>query len=181
MALPALARAALVCALLASLALSATAAPFRGDSERFGLPGTPVFHPYPLPGSLDNANNAGEPTIGIPWDTDHAFFQAYTNTHKAVFDDNATEEGKPAVEWTDVTPAFTLVNVDPMVHVDPPSGRIFAGGLVGPCSLMGISDDDGATWTPAANMCSGAQFDHQSIGSGPWSATSPDSVARAAV
>lgn len=181
MAPPAPARVALACALLASLALSASAAPFSGDSKRFGLPGTPVFHPYPLPDSFGNANNAGEPTIGIPWNTDHAFFQAYTNTHKAVFDDNATEDGKPAVEWTDVTPVFTVTNVDPMVHVDPPTGRIFAGGLVGPCSLMGISDDDGATWTPAANMCSGAQFDHQSVGSGPWSASSPDSVARAAV
>lgn len=150
-------------------------------SPAFGAEGLPRFHPYYIPEDLPSARGAGEPTIGIPWNTDHVFFQAFAETHRAAFDDAAIVDGAAAVEWTDVTPPFTPINVDPMIHADYQSGRIFAGGLAGPCSLMGISDDDGATWVPAANMCSGPQFDHQSVGSGPWSTTSPDSVARAAV
>jgi hypothetical protein len=150
-------------------------------SPAFGAFGLPRFHPYYLPEDLPSAHGAGEPTIGIPWNTDHVFFQAFAKTHRAAFDDAELVDGAAAVEWTDVSPTFTPINVDPMVHADYQSGRIFAGGLAGPCSLMGISDDDGRTWVPAGNMCSGPQFDHQSIGSGPWSTTSADSLARAAV
>jgi hypothetical protein len=150
-------------------------------SPAFGASGEPRFHPYYLPEDLPSAHGSGEPTIGIPWNTDHVFFQAFAKTHRAAFDDADPVEGVASVEWTDVSPVFTPINVDPMVHADYQTGRIYAGGLAGPCSLMGISDDDGMTWVPAGNMCSGPQFDHQSIGSGPWSATSPDSVARAAV
>ena len=150
-------------------------------SLAFGASGEPRFHPYYIPEDLPSAHGAGEPTIGIPWNTDNVFFQAFAKTHRASFDDAAPVDGVAAVEWTDVTPTFTPINVDPMIHADYQTGRIYAGGLAGPCSLMGISDDDGMTWVPAGNMCSGPQFDHQSIGSGPWSTTSPDSLARAAV
>lgn len=163
-------------ALLLAVAVAVT--PLASGHGGFGSDGPVEFAPYPLPETLGDAHDAGEPTVGIPWDTDHAFFQAFAHTHKAVFDDNATVDGKAKVTWTDVSPAFTPINVDPMLHVDTATGRIFAGGLAGPCSLMGISDDDGATWTPAANMCSGPQFDHQSVGSGPWSASAPDSAGR---
>jgi hypothetical protein len=172
---------------LAVLLLAGLAAPVLGQdgeasvtaaaasSPAFGMSGMPVFTPYALPEDLPNAHGSGEPTIGIPWNTDHVFFQAFSNTHRAEFDDRVAPA---AVEWTDVSPLFTPINVDPMIHADYQTGRIFAGGLAGPCSLMGISDDDGATWTPAANMCSGPQFDHQSIGSGPWSSSSPESFLR---
>lgn len=173
---------------LAILLLATLAAPSLGQassngsivpaatpSPAFGAGGAPGFTPYYVPEDLPNAHGSGEPTIGIPWNTDHVFFQAFSNTHRAEFDDRSV----PAtVEWTDVSPTFTPVNVDPMVHADYVTGRIFAGGLAGPCSLMGISDDDGETWVPAVNMCSGPQFDHQSVGSGPWSTTSPDTVVR---
>ncbi|MFA5945187.1 MAG: hypothetical protein WC876_12055, partial [Candidatus Thermoplasmatota archaeon] len=176
--------AALVClaiALIAPTFGASTSSTTVTLSSAFGAQGLPRFHPYYIPEDLPSAHGAGEPTIGIPWNTDHVFFQAFAKTHRAAFDDADLVDGVAAVEWTDVSPTFTPINVDPMIHADYQTGRIFAGGLAGPCSLMGISDDDGATWVPAANMCSGPQFDHQSIGSGPWSSTSPDSVARAAV
>lgn len=165
--------------LLLLLAPAASAKP----SVFFGLPGEPHFDAYPLdedlPANLASGpHGAGEPTIGIPWNTDHVFFQAFTNTYRGAFDDVNWQDGKPAVEWTDATPLVTPINVDPMIHADYQTGRIFAGGLAGPCSLMGISDDDGVTWKPAANMCSGPQFDHQSVGSGPWSKSAPDSAVR---
>lgn len=174
-------------ALLVSLAVPSlgqeASDPPLGASLAFGAGGVPHFDPYPLDESLPQdirggPHSAGEPTIGIPWNTDSVFFQAFGRTIKAEFDDAEVVAGKPAVAWSDVSAAFTPINVDPMIHADYVTGRIWAGGLAGPCSLMGISDDDGRTWTPAGNMCSGAQFDHQSIGSGPWSTTSPDSAVR---
>jgi hypothetical protein len=154
-------------------------------SPAFGASGIPVFSPYPLPEDLpanlaSGPHGAGEPTIGIPWNTDHLFFQAFSDTYKAVWDDRVLDEGQAKVTWSRVSPLFTPINVDPILIADPVSGRIFAGGLAGPCSLLGISDDDGQTWVPAGNACSGAQFDHESIGSGRWSTTSPDSAGRAA-
>jgi len=160
--------AALALAGLSALSLPAHAAAASAPapaSLAFGAPGTPSFATYPLPDDIAGGPNAGEPTIGIPWDTDHLFFQANSRTYKAVFDDHG------GVTWSVVTPAFTRVNVDPMLNADPVSHRIWAGGLDGPCSVMGISDDDGATWIPAGNMCNFAQLDHQSIGSGPWAAS----------
>lgn len=149
--------AVLLVLLLAPVALAAP----EGDS--FGAPGTASFVAYTLPGDA----SAGEPSIGIPWDTDHVFVQAFTDTYRGVFPENGT--GEP--EWTDVTPPFSQINLDPLLVVDSPTGRIFAGGLNGPCSVMGISDDNGENWVPAGNMCSGVRFDHQSLGAGAWAAS----------
>ena len=127
------------------------------EAAGFGL-GPTVFRDYEVGG----VNSAPEPTIGIPWNTDSLFFHAGSTTIKGVFaaDDNVT--------WSDVTPPYQVpTNLDPMLVADEDTGRILAGGLHGPCSVMMYSDDDGATWLPTGNMCSGAQFDHQSIGIGP--------------
>jgi hypothetical protein len=145
---------------LPALAASAPTPPLA--SPAFGAPGAPTFGTFPLPDDIAGGPNAGEPTIGIPWNTDHLFFQANSRTFKAVFDETG------GVAWSAVTPVFTRANVDPMLNADPVTGRIWAGGLDGPCSVMGISDDDGATWVPSGNMCNLAQLDHQSIGTGPW-------------
>lgn len=139
------------------------------SAEIFGV-GPAAFDTYVAPSTLPDSKNAGEPTIGVTWDNDHAFYQAFAHTYKIVFDDNKTDDaGAPTATWTDVTPSFTVTNVDPMLHADHVTNRVWAGGLAGACSLMGMSDDDGASWIPAGNMCNFAQFDHQSIGSGPWS------------
>ncbi len=133
-------------------------------SAELGL-GFPEFAIHTAPADFPLADSAGEPTMGIPWGTDSVFYQSSTATFKIVFD----ADGEPV--WSDVTPVASRLNVDPMAHADPDTGRIWAGGLLGPCSQMSFSDDDGATWTPTGNMCSGVQFDHQSIGSGPYAVT----------
>ncbi len=142
--------------LLASLFMVAPAsASF--DSPEFGAPGAPAFREY----VVDGASKIGEPTIGIPWNTDSLFFHSGSKTIRGTF-------AGDAVTWTDVTPIYQIpTNLDPMLVADEDTGRIIAGGLHGPCSLMMYSDDDGETWVPTGNMCSGAQFDHQSIGIGP--------------
>ncbi len=106
--------------------------------------------------------SAAEPTIGIPWNTDSLFYHEEQKTFRARFD----EAGVPT--WLDVTPPYqSPFNLDPMLVADPDTGRVFAGGLLGPCSSMMYTDDDGVTWLPTINMCSGLDFDHQSIGLGP--------------
>ena len=108
------------------------------------------------------APSAGEPTIGIPWNTDSLFFHEGVQTFRARFD----AADKPT--WDDVTPPYQVpTNLDPRLVADVDTGRVFAGGLLGPCSSMMYSDDDGETWLPTINMCSGSNFDHQSIGLGP--------------
>ncbi len=133
-------------------------------SAELGL-GSPAFEVYAAPPGLPLSDSAGEPTIGIPWTTDHVFYQSYTATFRVTFDE------MDVPDWQDVTPITSRMNVDPMVHADPDTGRVWAGGLLGPCSQMAFTDDDGSTWTPTGNMCSGVQFDHQSIGSGPFAVT----------
>lgn len=111
---------------------------------------------------LEGPGSAPEPTIGIPWNTDDVFYLAGDTTYRLQFDEHGN------TTWEDVSPiATTPVNLDPMLIADEITGRIFTGGLVGPCSIMHYSDDNGDTWLPGLNMCSGAQFDHQSIGIGP--------------
>ncbi|MHB8634793.1 MAG: sialidase family protein [Thermoplasmatota archaeon] len=150
---------------IATLAASLAGAQQTAESPKFGAPGAPHFDVYPMPSSLADADNSGEPSIGIPWNTNHVFFQAFAHTHRAAFDDNATP---PAVHWDDVTPHTTPINIDPILYGDHATNRVWAGGLAGPCALMAFSDDDGATWSPVGNACTAAQFDHESIGAGAW-------------
>lgn len=118
--------------------------------------GPTEFRLYEGPG------DAPEPTIGIPWNTDDVFYLAYDVTYRLSFDENGD------TEWEDVSPLTTPpINLDPMLIADEQTGRILTGGLLGPCSVMHYSDDNGDTWLPSGNVCSGAQFDHQSIGIGP--------------
>lgn len=106
-------------------------------------------------------DSAPEPTIGIPWTTDHIFYHAGSTTIRF------KPQAPAGEQWADVTPPYQVpVNLDPMLVVHEETGRMLAGGLLGACSVMMISDDDGETWLPTANMCSGAQFDHQSVGLG---------------
>ena len=137
--------------LLALLLVPAAAA------DSFGRPGPALFTEIEVP-----SGSASEPTLGIPWTTNSVFYHAGTATWRARFD----AEGTPT--WADVTPPYQIpINLDPMLTADVVTGRVFAGGLLGPCSEMMISDDDGATWLPSINMCSGKDFDHQTVGTGP--------------
>lgn len=120
-------------------------------------------------------DSASEPTIGIPWDTDSLFYYPSSNDGDLTDPDALASHvlrarfdasGQPT--WTDVTPPFLVpTNLDPMLVGDADTGRVFVGGLLGPCSSMVYSDDDGESWLPTINMCSGRDFDHQSIGLGP--------------
>jgi hypothetical protein len=52
----------------------------------------------------------------------------------------------------DQTTDYPLV-IDPYVHVDTRTGRVFSARLVTPCTLITTSDDDGRSWTPEVPAC----------------------------
>ena len=118
---------------------------------------------YPAPAGM--GEGAGEPSIGVNWNTGAVFVQNFATTLRVDFDDASL----PATAaWRDVTPLNSITNVDPILFTDHVTGRTFAGGLNGQCSVMSYTDDDGATWTPMGNACASPAFDHETIGSGPW-------------
>lgn len=135
----------------------------------------PSFTRYVAPSGLLYADGAGEPTLGVNWNTNvvnggTVMYQSYAATYQVTFDDSTSP---PAATWTDATSPYSIINVDPISFVDHVTGRTFAGGLDGVCSALSYSDDDGASWTPMGNSCAGAAWDHPTIGSGPWAGGKP--------
>jgi PKD repeat protein len=131
--------------------------------------GTPVFANYAAPSSLFDSGNAGEPSIGINGNTGALMYQSNASTYKVTFNDGSVPA---AATWRDVTPLSSILNIDPILATDWQTGRTFAGGLDGECSILSYSDNDGSSWIPMANPCAGV-FDHETIGSGPWHGGQP--------
>lgn len=81
-------------------------------------------------GSLDFADEllpfaweATEPTMGIDWMSQTAYYMAGTNVARADL------HGDP-LEWVDVSPANMGPFLDSFLHVEPDTGRMWAGGSV---------------------------------------------------
>src|SRR5439155_14233672 len=112
-------------------------------------PGTSAqYVVYPAPAAF--GPGAGEPSLGINANTGKVFFQNYATTLRVTFDDTVMPA---SVTWGDVTPPQSIINVDPILFTDSVTGRTFAGGLDGECSVLGYTDDDGASWNPMGNSC----------------------------
>lgn len=166
---------------LAAAAFGLGAAPASAQGSVRQAAGDLAYTVYSPPAGLAKAN-AAEPSIGVDWQTGAAMYLALQQTLKITFDDSTV----PATAtWTDVsnapltklsapgTPATnaTGLTLDPILYTDPALGRTFVSELSGVCSFMEYTDDDGATWTPSEGCGPPAGFDHQSVGSGPYSAT----------
>lgn len=111
-------------------------------------------------------NDAGEPSIGVNWNTGNIFFQSFASTLRVTFDDSVAPATAKWVSAGVGPQAF--FNLDPILFTDRDSGRTFAGGLDGACSILAYTDDDGATWTPMTNACAAPAYDHETIASGAW-------------
>ena len=112
--------------------------------------GTPTFATYAAPASLPNSNNAGEPSVGVNWSSGAVMYQSYTSTYKVSFNDSAV----PATAtWSNVTPSTSVFNIDPILATDSSTGRTWAGGLAGSCSVMSYTDNDGGAWSQMTNTC----------------------------
>ena len=142
----------------------------------------PRYFNYPAPAAL--GNSAGEPSLGVNWNTGTAFFLASLQTLRVKFDDTASPA--PAT-WDDVSATNTsLVSSDPILFTDSVTGpnrtgRTFVSQLLGKTSLMSFTDDDGATWTPSQGSGINSGVDHQTVGSGPYAKNSDGTLKGAAV
>ena len=134
----------------------------------------PRYHNYQPPGEL--GNSAGEPTIGVNWNSGYAMFIASLQTLRVKWDDTASPA--PAT-WEDVSaPTTSLVSLDPILFTDSDAGphrtnRTFVSQLLGKLSAMAFTDDDGANWTISQGSGINSGVDHQTIGGGPY-ARNPD-------
>lgn len=123
--------------------------------------------PYLSPNTL--GESAGEPSIGINWNTGNVMFQANLQTLRVTFNDSGADT---TANW--VNRSFrttTATTLDPIMFTDPVTGRTVPGQLAGGDSLSAITDDDGETYT--GNVSGGPLqgADHQTIGGGPFKTT----------
>src|SRR5437762_2753283 len=155
-------------------------------------PGAPTFINYPAPddctgtqqppsciqpstGSTTAAEHAaGEPSIGVDWNTGKAFIEAGNHTLRVTFDDSVN----PATAfWEDKRSPFARLSLDPIMFVDDGHfggpNRLFSSQLNGATSELSFSDDDGNNWLPTQGSGQPAGVDHQTVGGGPYAFPAP--------
>lgn len=111
------------------------------------------------------ANSAGEPSVGVNWNTGNIMFQAYLETDRVTIDET---KDPPQATWTNVTAPNSRVSLDPILFTDPISGRTIMSQLVPPCSISAVTPDDGETWIPSTGCGVPGSADHQSVAGGPY-------------
>jgi hypothetical protein len=130
---------------------------------------TPIgFANYPSPS--DNTTGL-ESSIGVDRRTGAVMGLDVTMTDRVIFDDSETP---PRPSWRDVSAPHTAVTtLDPILWVDPSTGRTFVAQLAGPAAIFAFSDNDGASWTSVEPPITGPAFDHETVGGGPWAGGPP--------
>jgi hypothetical protein len=155
-------------------------------------PGAPAFVNYPAPDDCKAPNtppgciqpatgsttasthSAGEPSIGVNWNTGKVFIEAGNHTLRVTFNDAV----KPATaSWEDKRSPFSRVSLDPILFTDDGHfggpNRTFASQLILACSLMSFTDDDANTWLPSQGCGEPEGIDHQTVGGGPYASPEP--------
>jgi hypothetical protein len=145
-------------------------------------PGAPAFVNYAapenIPPSLGSSNasqhGAGEPSIGVDWNTGKAFIGAGNHTLRVTFNDAVT----PATStWEDKRSPFARVSLDPILFTDDGrmggTNRTFSSQLNGVTSELSFTDDDGDNWLPTQGSGQPAGVDHQTVGGGPFASPAP--------
>jgi hypothetical protein len=146
-----------VAAVLCLVGTAVSAAPGAGHP----VPPT-TFATYSIPSSMPGADFAGEPSVGVDWQTGKIMYQAGPATFRLTPSNG---------EWTDVSSPDTQFNIDPILATDPMSGLTLAGGDDGSCSVLAVTHNDGDTWQPSL-PCT-ATPDHPTVGIGPVVGSSP--------
>jgi hypothetical protein len=145
-------------------------------------PGAPAFVNYPAPENIPPSlgstsagqHGAGEPSIGVDWNTGKAFIEAGNHTLRVTFNDTVT----PATStWEDKRSPFARVSLDPILFTDDGhfggTNRTFSSQLNGATSELSFTDDDGDDWTPTQGSGQPAGVDHQTVGGGPYASPAP--------
>jgi len=136
-------------------------------SATVAAPTDPRYQNYVAPNGL--GTTAGEPSIGVNWNTGKVMYRSDLQTLQVAFDDSnpATATSPARAAWKDVSFATTSKeSLDPILFEDSPLGRTFEGQLVGPSAAVARTDDDGATYTPTV-IGPTNDVDHETIGGGP--------------
>jgi hypothetical protein len=143
-------------------------------------PVPPVSNPppgclQPAPGSTTaSEHGAGEPSIGVNWNTGKVFIEAGNHTLRVTFNDAV----KPATAaWEDKRSPFARVSLDPILFTDDGHfggpNRTFESQLDGACSTTSFTDDDANTWLPSTGCGVPAGVDHQTLGGGRYASPAP--------
>jgi hypothetical protein len=137
----------------------------------------PTYQNFAAPSGL--GESAGEPTIGVNWNTGAAMFISGLQTLRVRFNDSVA----PATAtWEDVSAANTsITSLDPILFTDSATGRTFVSQLFVKSSLMSFTDDDGVTWTPSQGSGINSGVDHQTVGGGPYARNADGSLKGGAV
>lgn len=111
---------------------------------------------------------AAEPTIAISRKGDVYVPAADLGGENGAAVLRLTRDGR----WVDVSPrlgpaAAHPVTLDPYVHRDANTSRLFTVDLTVGCSLLSFSDDGGGSWTTNPLACGRPVNDHQTLFSGP--------------
>jgi hypothetical protein len=125
----------------------------------------PRYTNYTPPNGM--GGSAGEPSIGVDRETGKVMYIAGTETLRVTFDDCSS----PATaKWENVSAPWTSITTfDPILYTDPKLGRTYVSQLLPTkLSLMGYTDDDGASWLPSQGSGINSGVDHQTIGCGPF-------------
>jgi hypothetical protein len=129
----------------------------------------------PAPGSTTSGQHgAGEPSVGVNWNSGKAFIQAGNHTLRVTFNDGV----KPATAfWEDKRSPFARVSLDPIMFTDDGHfggpNRTFSSQLNLVTSELSFTDDDGETWLPTQGSGQPAGVDHQTVGGGPYASPAP--------
>jgi hypothetical protein len=155
-------------------------------------PGAPTFINYPGPNdctgtqqppsciqpstgsSTASTHSAGEPSVGVDWNTGEAFIEAGNHTLRVTFNDSVN----PATAfWEDKRSPFARLTLDPIMFVDDGHfggpNRLFSSQLNLVTSELSFTDDDGNNWTPTQGSGQPAGVDHQTVGAGPYASPAP--------
>ena len=167
-----LALAAAGCLVATGGVVTALALPADAAGGAFGY-GAPTFVNSAAPADIDkglflNVEFAGEPSIGVNWNSGAALYQASNSTYKIQFDNSTAT---PGITWSDVSSPYSQFNLDPIMATNSATGTTIAGGDDGPCAVMSLTHDDGQSWLPTVPCPFTA--DHPTVGIGPASGGSP--------
>ena len=131
----------------------------------------PTYDNYQPPANFPNRNNAGEPSIGVNWNTGNVMLQERLTSVRATFNDSTSPtDPTTGVSWYAARPPAERTGLDPILFTDHQTGRTIGGELIGLGGATdgGISDDDLSTFVQTFQTGGAVQgFDHQTIGGGP--------------
>jgi hypothetical protein len=124
----------------------------------------PTFTNFAAPAPL--GQGAGEPTLGVNWNSGNVMFISGLETLRV----NGFDDATGAANWVDRSGLTTSITTfDPILFTDNSTGRTIVSQLLpAKVSLMAFSDDDGETWTPSQGSGVNSGVDHQTVGGGPF-------------